>query len=478
MPGGRSPIVAAPRSERHHPQPSPRRLAFRGVLAALATAWLLVAPAVHGSDRQVVVLHADGIVDSVMAGYIDEGIAGAERSAAAAVVIELNTPGGSLDAMMSIVQSLRGATVPTIVWVSPAGASAASAGTFITLAANLAYMAPQTTIGAASPVGASGQDITGTEGEKVRNFAISYIKSIAEDRGHNVDWAVSTVDQAVSSSARDAVAIGAVNGLASSLDELLAAVNGKTVALGGGATATIDVAGATVASADMNPFQALIHLLSDPNIAGLLFSVGSLGLVYEVINPNFVTGILGALMIILGLIGSQSLPLNVGGLLLIGLGALLLVLEATVVSHGLLGIGGVVCLFLGLSALYTAPLGPASADVSVALPLIATMVITAVLFLFVVIGTVVRNRRRWRLVRPHFGAGGGGLVPVGTTGEVRVALAPVGTIYAAGEEWTARLSETRGPGPGSLPRGAPVTVVGQEGLTLIVRPDGSAGPVA
>jgi membrane-bound serine protease (ClpP class) len=439
----RNPIVAAPRQPLR-PQRSIRSR-IRLLVAALAAAWLLVAPAVHGADRQVVILHATGVVDNVMAAYIAEGIAGAAQSGAAAVVIELDTPGGALDAMLDIVESLHGASVPTIVWVAPAGASAASAGTFITLAANLAYMAPSTTIGAASPVGSGGQDITGTEGEKVLNFAISKIKAIAQERGHNVDWAISTVEKAVSSSAVDAVAIGAVNGLASSLDELLAAVDGRTVTLGGGIQATIDVAGATVAVSDMNPFQALIHLLSDPNIAGLLFSVGSLGLVYELISPNFVTGILGALMIILGLIGSQSLPLNVGGLLLIGLGALLFALETTVVSHGLLGIGGVVCLFLGLSAL-------------------------------VAVGTVVRNRRRWRLVPARFGAGGGGLVPIGTAGEVRVPLAPLGTIYAAGEEWSARIADA--PTSAPLPRGERVTVVGQEGLTLIVEPDRTAGPAA
>jgi membrane-bound serine protease (ClpP class) len=468
---GRSPIAIAPRSGRR-----PTGRSIRLLLASLAAVWLFLAPAVHGADRSVVVLNATGVVDNVMASYIAEGIASAERRGAAAVIVELDTPGGALDAMLDIVESLHAATVPTIVWVAPAGASAASAGTFITLAANLAYMAPSTTIGAASPVGSGGEDITGTEGEKVLNFAISKIKAIAEERGHNVEWAISTVKEAVSSSARDAVAIGAVNGLASSIDELLAAVNGKTVTLGGGVTATIDVTGATVGEADMNPFQALIHLLSDPNIAALLFSVGSLGLVYEVINPNFVTGILGALMIILGLIGSQSLPLNVGGLLLIGLGALLFVLEATVVSHGLLGIGGMVCLFLGLSALYTAPLGPAGPDVSVAVPLITTMVITAALFLLVVVGTVVRNRRRWRLAMPRFGAGGGGAVPVGTAGQVRVPLGPLGTVYAAGEEWSARMAG-ESPGP-PLPRGTLVTVVGRRGLTLIVEPDRSAGPAA
>jgi len=420
----------------------------------------------------VVVLTATGVVDNVMAGYIAEGIAGAERAGAAAVVIELDTPGGALDAMLDIVESLHAATVPTIVWVAPAGASAASAGTFITLAANLAYMAPSTTIGAASPVGSGGEDITGTEGEKVLNFAISKIKAIAEERGHNVAWAISTVESAVSSSASEAVALGAVNGLASSLDELLVQVHGKTVTLGGGVTATIDVAGATTSEAPMNPLQEFLHLLSDPNIAFILFTVGFYGLIFELQNPNFVTGILGALAIILALIGFGSLPLNVGGLLLIVLGIVLLVLELTVTSHGLLTAGGIVCFVLGASALYTAPASPTAPDVSVALPLIATMAITTALFMLLAIGTVVRSRRRLRFALPRFGAGGGGAVPAGTAGVVRVPLAPVGTIYAAGEEWSARAAGD------AIARGTRVIVVGQQGLTLIVEPDRPAGPAA
>jgi membrane-bound serine protease (ClpP class) len=483
-PSGRSPITAAPRSSaiRISSRQTGRRRSLRLFLAAIATVWLFVAPAVHGSDRSVVVLHATGIVDNVMAGYIAEGIAGAERSGAAAVVIELDTPGGALEAMNHIVQSIQGSSVPTVVWVSPAGAKAASAGTFITLAANLAYMAPSTTIGAASPVGAGGEDIGGTEEAKVRNYAISYIKAIAEERGHNVEWAISTVESAVSSSANDAVAIGAVNGLASSIDELLTKIDGQTVTVDAGVSATIDVTGATLTDASMNPLQEFLHLLSDPNIAALFFTVGTYGLIYEVINPNFVTGILGALSVILGLIGFGSLPLNVGALLLIILGIVLFGLEITVTSHGLLAVGGVVCFVLGLSALYTAPLGPTGPDVSVALPLIATMAITTALFMLVAIGTVVRHRHRLRLAPAGYGAGGGGTVPLGTTGEVRVPLAPDGTIYAAGEEWSARAAAEPSAAAGSvgppLPRGTHVTVVGQQGLTLIVAPDRSAGPAA
>ena len=450
--------------------PGPRSL----LLAAAGAIWLVVAPAVHAIDRSVLVLTATGVVDNVMAGYLEEGIALAERDDRSAVVIQLDTLGGALDATERIVKAELESDVPVIVWVSPAGAKAASAGTFITLAANLAYMAPGSNIGAASPIDSSGGDIGGTLGTKVKNDAIAYIRSIAERRARNVEWAVSTVESARSSPASEAVALGAVNGIAETLNGLLLAADGQKVTVAGGSSVTVMVGGATITEAGMNPFQGFLHLLSDPNIAFILFTVGFYGLIFELQNPNFVTGVLGALAIILALIGFGSLPLNVGGLLLIVLGIVLMILELTVVSHGLLTAGGLVCFVLGASALYTAPGSPEAPDVSVAFPLIATMAVTTVLFFAVALGAVVRSRRRFALAPAPFGAGGSSLVPLGTPGEVRVPLDPVGTMYAAGEEWTARVAGATG----SIDRGARVRVTGQEGLTLIVEPDPAAGQAA
>lgn len=204
---------------------APRRLFATLTLLGL----FLVAGATAGraAGRDVVVLPATGVVDSVLAGYLEDGIAGAARDGAAAVVIRLNTPGGSLDATQRITSALLEAPVPVIVWVSPAGGRAASAGTFITLAANLAFMAPGTNIGAASPVDSSGGDIPGTLGEKVRNDAIANITAIAQARGRNVEWAVATVRDAKSSPAAEAVAVGAVDGIAETLDGVLAAASGR-----------------------------------------------------------------------------------------------------------------------------------------------------------------------------------------------------------------------------------------------------------
>ena len=210
----------------------------RSILLA-GLAWLLLAntgapvlsvlAADATADPHIDVLTATGTVDNVMATYIEEGVKAAAAGGASAVILQLNTPGGALDSTQRIVSSLLEAHVPTIVWVAPSGGRAASAGTFITLAGNLAYMAPGTNIGAASPVGPNGEDLTGTIGSKVKNDAIANIRSIAETRGRNVDWAVSTVESAVSSPASEAVSIGAVNGIARSLEEVRDKADGQTV---------------------------------------------------------------------------------------------------------------------------------------------------------------------------------------------------------------------------------------------------------
>lgn len=441
-----------------------RRIA-RALLAAPLLLGLLglAAPSLASSHR-VVVLPATGIVDNVLAGYLAEGIAAAEADRAAAVVIRLNTPGGTLDATQKIVSTLLGAEVPVIVWVAPAGGRAASAGTFITLAAHLAYMAPGTNIGAASPVGGGGEDITGTLGDKVRNDAIANITAIAEARGRPVDWAIATVDEAKSSAASEAVAVGAVDGIADSLDQVLRQASGRVLTIDG-TERILALSGVAFEELGMNPFQAFLHLLSDPNISFLLFTIGFYGLFFELQSPNFVTGILGGLAIILAFIGFGSLPLNVAGLLLIALAIVLFILEPTVTSHGLLTVTGLVAFVLGASALFTAPGDPTGPFVEVAAPLIAVMTTTTAVFMGLIAWAAVRSRR---LTSSGGLVGSGSGLAMGLSGVVRRPLAPGGTIYAGGEEWSARTVDER-----PLQRGDAVRVVGMDGLTVIVEPDPS-----
>jgi membrane-bound serine protease (ClpP class) len=438
-----------------------RSLLPRVSLMLMAAGWLLAASGAEAAGPEVVVLPTTGVVDQSMAKYLEDSITQAEQQGVAAVVVKLDTPGGDLISTNEIVGTLLEAKVPIIVWVAPAGGFAASAGTFITLSANIALMAPGTSIGAASPISGDGTDIGGTLGKKVLNDAIAKITEIATVRHRNVDWAVSTVRDARSSAASEAVQLGAVDGLAATLDEVLAFANGKTVDVAG-ARVTLNLSGATTTEQSMNVFLALIRLLSDPTIAAVLFATGSAGLIAELWSPNFVTGILGALMIILALIGLGSLPLNVGGLVLIVFGLVLFGLEVTVTSHGLLGVGGLVCVALGLSALFSGPVDPFEPFVRVAPPVILVIIATGGAFLALIVFGAVRSRRV-------------GLVPAGmyvangATGEVRSPLSPIGSVIAAGEEWSAKTADGR-----SLDRGTHVRVIKVEGLTLTVEPDASS----
>lgn len=415
------------------------------------------------ADRTIPVLPATGVVDAVLAGYLSDGIARAGRDEAPAVVIRLDTPGGDLEATQTIVSALLEATIPTIVWVAPAGGRAASAGTFITLAANVALMAPGTEIGAASPVGSQGEDIPGTLGEKVKNDAIAKIRSIAEVRGRNVEWAVSTVDRAVSSPASEAVAMHAVDGIAATFEDVRAAANGRVVSVFGGRQVTIDLAGATFDELAMNPFQGFLHLLSDPNIAFILFTLGFCGLLFELLSPNFVTGILGGLAIILAFVGFGSLPLNLAGLLLIGIAIVLFALETTMTSHGLLAVGGLVCFVLGASALYTEPGDPLAPAVSVALPLLLVTSLTTAAFMGLIAVAAVRSRRL--ITSPGLV---GSALELGSEGIVQLPLGPIGSVRAGGEEWTARTADGA-----PLERGTHVRIIQTDGLTLVVEADPS-----
>ena len=439
-----------------------RRIIAAGLLS-LAGLALAVVPIQAASPGAVVVLPATGEVDTVMADTIVNGLDTAASSRAAVVVIRLDTPGGSLESTQEIVTAMLGARVPIIVWVAPAGGFAASAGTFITVAANLSWMAPGTRIGAASPIDGSGNDIPGTLGVKVKNDAIAWITSIAQTRHRPVDWAASTVATARSSSAEEAVSLGAVDGIAATINDVVAAANGRTVQVAGH-DAVLQLSNAPIEEATTNPLGGILRLLVDPNIAFLLFTVGALLLLFELQNPNLLTGIFGVTLLVLAGIGFVNLPTDLTGLLLVAVGLVLFALEPAIPSHGLLTIGGAIAFVVGGFALYSQSdqFGPA---VRVALPLLAVAVITAGGFGLLITTTAIRTRRM---------AAPGDVQPAslvaGTLGEVRRPLEPLGSIYASGEEWSARTDDDR-----SLPRGTPIHVVRTDGLTVVVEPDVSAG---
>jgi membrane-bound serine protease (ClpP class) len=427
------------------------------ILFGVAFAMLLASQTLGKEGDRVYVMPTSGIVDQVMQGYIRDGIAKAQRDGFAAVLIQLDTPGGSLESTHEIVKTLLDSPVPTIVWVGPSSSRAASAGTFITLAAHVAVMAPTARIGAATPITGEGQDIEGDLGAKILEDTQALLRIISEARTRNLDWALTTVTESKAYTASEALAAGGVDGIANSVDDAIAFANGRTISLNG-TPVTLDLAGATAVELPMNPLQGLLHLISDPNIAFILFTLGFYGLLFELQNPNLVTGILGGIAIILAFIGFGSLPLNIGGLLLIGLAVVLFILEFTVTSHGLLTVGGIICFVLGAAALYTEPGTPTAPDVSVAWPVIATMTLLTAAFMVLIVVTAVRTRSM-RTAQGLIGAG----LPSNAVGEVRRPLTPVGSVYAGGEEWTARSADEK-----PLERGTSVRVVGQEGLTLVV----------
>lgn len=429
------------------------------VAAALGGA-LLGAPGgtAASTPGAVVVLPTTGEVDGLMASSLKSGIEGAAHDGAAAVVIKLNTPGGSLQSTQDIVSTILDARVPVIVWVAPSGGFAASAGTFITLAANLAYMAPGTRVGAASPIDQNGNDIPGTLGEKVRNDAVAWITSIAQVRHRPVDWAASTVAQARSSPAQEAVSLGVADGIASTIEDVVAQANGKVVSVAGHSM-TLALGGAPIEQAPDNPFAGIVRILVDPNLAFLLFVIGVLALIFELNSPSIVLGIFGVIAIILSFVGFLNLPTNVAGLVLLAIGLGLFGLEPWIPSHGLLTVGGVVAVVLGGSILYSQP-GTIVPDLHVALPVIVVAGATGAVFGLLIATAAIRIRR---LPAP-IGAQPGTL-PIGTIGIVHRPLEPLGSIHAAGEEWSARANDEV-----PLDRGTTVRVVGNDGLTAIVEP--------
>ena len=411
---------------------------------------------------KVYVVRASGVIDDVMADYVSGAIQRAESDGAAAVIIQLDTLGGAESSMRRIDTALH-SKIPTIVWVGPPGAKAASAGTFITLSANLAYMASSTNIGAASPVAAGGGDIAATygqtEADKVLNDAIAMIRGIAQERHPDaVAWAATTVEKAQSYTAQEALTAKAINGMADSIDAVLAQVDGQTVTTTNGQVVLHTKGAATVAVSE-DFIQSFLHTIDDPNIAFILLVLGVLFVAVEFFHPTLLMGLLGAISLALSFYGSGSLPLNVLGVFLVVLGIGMLILETAVPSHGLLTLGGIGVFVVGAVAYYGSP-GPYLPSVAVAWPIIVVMTAAAAAYGLVLVRTLMRMRRQPVPV-------GAGLVGidkvVGLVGEVRADLSPLGTVYVGRESWSARTRDGS-----ALGRDTKVRIIGQEGLTLIV----------
>lgn len=428
------------------------------VLRALSLLVLLLAPALlvgaQGGEH-IDVITVEGIIDPVTAQYVHAAIDTAEHDGAQCLIIELDTPGGSDSSMRDIVHDMLGSTIPMVVYVFPAGARAGSAGLFITLAADISAMAPGTNIGAAHPVGLTGE-ITGTMGTKITNDAAAYARALSERRGRNAAWAEKAVFESVSLTAREAADGGMVDLTATDLTDLLHKIDGTTVPLAGGEY-RLATKGAAVRPLPMSVPQALLHAVADPNIAYLLFAVGVLGLLAEFAHPGaIIPGVTGAISLIVGFVAFGNLPVNWGGVALIALSVVLFILDIKVAGFAL-SVGGAISFVLGSLMLYTplAPSSPTMPALSVSRPLIAlvTALITA-FFLFVVSAAI-------RAQRTH--AVSGISTMVGATGVATSDLNPEGTVQVRSELWTGMAKDGE-----VIQKGERVRVIAVKGVKLMV----------
>ncbi len=427
------------------------KLASWGMVAALALVWLTTAEAQQPKAHLV---EAKGIINPVMAGYLDKAITSAEREGAAVVIIQLDTPGGLDSSMRDIVQRILNASVPVVVYVSPPGARAASAGVFITMAAHIAAMAPNTAIGAAHPVsiGSGGQveHMEPTMEEKVVNDAVAYIKSTAQLRNRNIEWAEKAVRESVSATAQEAVELKIVDLLAPNVSSLLKEVDGRVVTLPSGSL-TLNTKGAVTEKITMSLWESFLFAVSNPNIAFLLLSLALLGLFFELANPGSIfPGVIGGILLVLALYSLGSLPVNWAGVLLIVLAFILFVLEIFVTSHGLLAIGGTVSLLLGGLML----IDPRDVIFAVDRWLIVGVVATIAAFFIFVVGAVVRARRQQVAIgRENL---------VGKIGTARTELNPEGLVFIDGARWSATVEGA------PVKEGEEVLVTRMDGLRLFV----------
>jgi membrane-bound serine protease (ClpP class) len=436
-----------------------RRFRFRGsVLGLVLAAAILVLAAGVGAavgapapgPGAVDVIQVSGAITPITAEQIQGQIRDSEKSGARALVLVMDTPGGLESSMRSIVKAILASDVPVITYVSPPGSRAASAGLFIVTASHVAAMAPNTNLGAASPVQIGGPMDT-TLAKKATSDAAALIQGLAETRGRNVEWNVKAVRQAISAASSEAVGLHIVDFVALDLRDVLRQADGRAVKLAGRLD-TLAVAGAEIREIRSSLRHGILSWIADPNVAYILLTLGFYGLLFELQSPGAILpGVAGAIFLILGFVALQTLPVNLAGLLLMLLAMVFFILEVKVQSHGILAAGGAVSFLIGSLILFQPGLGGVF-RVSLAVILGATLA-TVVFFLFV-IGKAIGAQRR------KVTTGAEGLV--GEVGECVTALRPRGQVRVHGEIWQAVGAEP-------VERGTAVEVVRVRGLTLEVR---------
>lgn len=432
----------------------PRIIRILLLLGLLIVASISIGTEAQAASSRIDVLYATGTINPVLANYIERGINQAEEENAIACIIQLDTPGGLDTAMRDIVKDIVSAEVPVVVYVSPSGARAASAGVFITIAAHVAVMAPNTAIGAAHPVA------IGTEGEaqmseemeeKIVNDAAAYIRSIADAHGRNMEWAEKAVRESVSATEQEALQLNVIDMVASDLNTLVSQLDGWQVTMLDDSVIILHTQGAEVNHVKMSAIENLLFTISDPNIAVILLSLAMLGITVEIFNPGLIfPGVFGGICAFLAAYSLGFLPINYAGIALIALAGGLFIAEVFTASFGLFTAGGIISLVFGFLILF-------SGRPTLFQPqpwVIPTIAGSIGAVLAIVIYYVVRAHRRQATT-------GREELP-GKTAIVKVALEPEGTVLHEGELWTAILDE------GKAKPGEEVIITRFDGMKLYV----------
>ncbi len=428
------------------------RLAFPALLG-------LACFSAAAQEPHVDVVAIKGVIDTVNSQYLARSLDRASADGAEALVIVMDTPGGLDTSMRAMVQKILASPVPVVVYVAPSGARAGSAGVFITLAADIAAMAPNTNIGAAHPVSMEGQ-MDEVMSAKVTNDAAALARTLAARRGRSEDWAEKAVRQSASITEREALEERVIELIAADLPDLLARLDGRTIATAAGER-TLHTRDAAVWPLEMTLPERALHTLIDPNIAYLLFTVGVWALIAEFYHPGaLVPGLTGVICLVLAFVAFENLPMNWAGVALLALAMALFVADVKAPSHGALTVGGVVCFVLGSLLLFSpvSPEAPALPQVQVSLPLIAGMATLLAAFFLFAVQAGIRAQRLPPTLPP--------LPDAGARGFARSALrpgGPVGSVQIASESWTAVADRDE------IAPGEPVEVVGADGLRLRVR---------
>jgi membrane-bound serine protease (ClpP class) len=418
------------------------------ILTGLAIFLVLFLNSAWAGKNDIYIIEVVDAISPGVAEFIKDGIETAEKEGAACIIIALDTPGGLAESMRMIIQNILGSKVPVVVYVSPAGARAASAGVMITMAADIAAMAPGTNIGAAHPVGAGGKDISGKMSEKVINDMVAHAKSVAKERGRNEKWVEEAIRESVSVTETEALEGNIIDLIAKDTDDLIQQLNGRELKDKG--LLKLDDAQKVVVKPSLR--TKILRTISNPNIAYILLMIGLAGLYFELSHPGAIfPGVIGGISLVLAFFALQTLPVNYAGLLLIVLAIIFFIMEMKITSYGLLSVAGIISLLLGSLMMFKGTGPDLKLSWRVLLP---TLILVSGFFVFVA-GLVFRAQ----ISKPKTGSKG----LVGEIGVVKKALTPEGKVFVHGELWNAKSEK-------EIAEDIKVRVVNVVNLTLEVEP--------